>query len=96
MAGLQPARDDVRGEGIVEWMGRRRRDLAARGPEAELAGRAAWAGYGVTGELPYAPRPSDVVTLGARTIGRGPSLERSHPVVGRPIFNGTSDRLPTS
>ena len=67
MAGLQPARDDVRAEGIVEWMERRLRQVAARGPEAELAGRAAWAAGGVAGELPYAPRPSDVVSLGART-----------------------------
>lgn len=52
MAGLQPARDDVRAEGIVECMERRRRQVAARGPEAELAGRAAWAAGGVASEVP--------------------------------------------
>lgn len=63
MAELQSARDDVRAEGMAEWMERRRRQVTARGPEAEFAGRAAWAASGVTGELLYAPRPSDVVTL---------------------------------
>ena len=63
MAGFQPARDDVRAEGMAEWMERRRREVAARGPEAEFAGRAAWAAGGTAGERPYAPRPGDVVTL---------------------------------
>lgn len=91
MAGLQPARDDVRAEGIVEWMERRRREVAARGPKAELAGRATWAAGGVAGELPYAPRPSDVVTLGAPTLQLG-----SYPVPGSSAFSATPDRPPTS
>lgn len=66
MAGLQPARDTSRAESIAEWMERRSREVAARGPEAELAGRAAWAAGLHLAEPPFAPRPSDVVTLGAR------------------------------
>lgn len=40
MAGFQPARDGVRAESIAEWMDRRRREVAARNLETELAGRA--------------------------------------------------------
>lgn len=80
MAGFQSARDDVRAEGTVEWMARRGREVAARGPEAELAGRAAWAAGGTTGELPYAPMPGDVVALGARTIRGGRGDGRSSAV----------------
>jgi len=46
MAVSQPARDDVRVEGIAEWMERRRREVAARRREVELAGRAAWVAAG--------------------------------------------------
>ena len=96
MAGLQPARDDVRAEGIVEWMERRLRQVAARGPEGELAGRAAWAAGGVAGELPYAPRPSDVVSLGARTVQLGRGAERGYPVADGSTFSAASGRTPMS
>lgn len=92
MAGLQP----VRAEGIVEWMERRRRQVAAWGPEAELADRAAWAAGGVAGELPYAPRPSDVVSLGARTVQLGRGAERSYPVANSSTFSAASGRTPMS
>jgi len=46
MAVSQPARDDVRVEGIAEWMERRRREVAARRREVELAGRAEWVAAG--------------------------------------------------
>lgn len=95
MAGLQLARDDVRAEGIAEWMERRRREVAGRGPEAELAGRAAWAGGGILGEFPYAPRPSDVVTLGARSIQQGRGAERSYAVAGSSTFRRASNMEPT-
>lgn len=100
MAGFQSARDDVRAEGIAEWMARRHGEVAARGPEAEFAGRAAWAAGGVTGELPYAPRPADVVTLGARSQ-RGRGREGAYAVadgsasstaLGRRSTSGTSAR----
>lgn len=95
MTGFQSARDDVRAEGIAEWMERRRREVAARGPDAELAGRAAWAVAGIAGELPYAPRPADVVTLGARTMQRGRGAERSDPVASGSRFKSPSARTPT-
>jgi len=96
MAGFQPVRDDMRAEGIAEWMERRGREVAARGPEAELAGRAAWAAGGITGELPYAPRPGDVVTLGAQTVQLGRSTERSYPGAGSSTFSAASGRTPMS
>jgi hypothetical protein len=96
MAGFQPARDDVRAEGMAEWMERRRHEVAARGPEAELAGRAAWAAGGTAGERPYAPRPGDVVTLGARTMQQGRGAERAYPVVGSSTFSRPPARTPMS
>jgi hypothetical protein len=91
MAGLQPARDVVRAESIAEWMERRRREVAARGPEAELAGRAAWAAGGFSGELPHAPRPRDVVTLGTRTLQQGRGSVHGYPAVNP--FAATPDRM---
>lgn len=96
MAGFQSAREDVRAEGIAEWMERRRREVAARGSDAEIAGRAAWAAGGIVGELPYAPRPGDVVTLGARTMQRGRGAERSYPVASSSNVNATPGQRPTS
>lgn len=96
MAGFQSAREDVRAEGIAEWMERRRREVAARGPDAELAGRAAWAAGGITGELPYAPRPGDVVTLGARSVQRGRGAERGYAVAGSSTFSTTPGLTATS
>lgn len=92
MVGLQTVRDDLRSEGIAEWMERRRREVAARGSEAEFAGRATWAGGGADSELPYAPRPSDVVTLGARTLQQGRSRELSYPVASGFTFRTEADR----
>lgn len=94
MAGFQSAREDVRAEGIAEWMERRRREVAGRGPEAELAGRAAWAAGGITGELPYAPRPGDVVTLGALAMRQGRGSERGYPAVSRSTFNAAPGGTP--
>jgi hypothetical protein len=71
MTGFRPARDDARYDGITEWMEHRLREIAARGPDAELAGRAAWARGNLSGEHPYAPRPGDVVTLGAHVLNQG-------------------------
>lgn len=68
--------------------------MAARGPDAELAGRAAWATAGIAGELPYAPRPGDVVTPGARTMQRDRGAERSAPVASNSRFNSPSARTP--
>ena len=97
MAGVQPARDDVRAESIADWMERRRREVAGRGPEAELAGRTAWAARGGSGELPYAPRPSDVVTLGARTLQQGEDSARGYPAVSTSTTVAASRaRQPTS
>lgn len=96
MAGFQPARDDVRAEGLAEWMERRRRQVAARGPEAELAGRTAWAAGGITGELPYAPRPGDVVSLGVRTVQLGRGAECSYPAATGSTFGAGSGRPPIS
>ena len=96
MAGLQPVRDDARAEGIADSMERRRREVAARSPEAEFAGRAAWADGAVAGELPYAPRPSDVVTLGARTLQRGLVLGHNDPDANGSTFSAMSGRPPAS
>lgn len=96
MAGFQSAREDVRAEGIAEWMERRHREVAARGPDAELAGRAAWAAGGIAGELPYAPRPGDVVALGALTMRQGRGSERGYPVAGGSTFRPVAGRTPTS
>lgn len=95
MAGFQPASNDVRAEGIVKWMERRRREVAARGPDAELAGRAEWETGIVAGELPFAPRPADVVTLGVRATQRGRGEERSSPVAAAsPTSASTSNWTP--
>lgn len=96
MAGFQSAREGVRAEGIAEWMERRRREVAARGPDAELAGRAAWAAGGIAGELPYAPRPGDVLALGALTMRQGRGSERGYPVAGGSTFRPVAGRTPTS
>ena len=82
MALYQPARDDVRLESIAEWMERRRREVAARGPDAEPAGRAAWAAGGLNGEPLYAPSQCDVVALGARVLLKDHGAERVDPVGG--------------
>lgn len=94
MAGLQQARDYVRAEGIAEWMERRGREVAARGPEAELAGRIAWADGSRAGEFPYAPRPSDVVTLGAHSMQQGGVAERTYTVAGNSTIRPASSRVP--
>lgn len=64
MAGNQPARFGVV-ETTDEFMERRRREVAQR-EAAEAAGRSRWVASTSTGENLPAPRPADVVALGAR------------------------------
>lgn len=64
MAGNQPARFGV-AETTDEFMERRRREVAQRAA-AEAAGRHRWVASTSTGENLPAPRPADVVALGAR------------------------------
>jgi hypothetical protein len=53
------------GSDIGEWMAQRQREVSG-GPQAELAGRQAWADSTLTGRNLVAARPSDVRALGAQ------------------------------
>jgi len=96
MAELHRVGDNAPTEDIAGWMERRRREVAARSPEAEFAGRAAWANGAVAGELPYAPRPSDVMTLGARALQRSVGPGRNDPVASKSTLSATSGHSPAS
>jgi hypothetical protein len=73
MAANQPARFGV-AETTDEFMERRRREVAQREAD-EAAGRTDWVTSTSTGENLHAPRPADLVALGARTVA-GPRSER--------------------
>lgn len=82
MAGSQSARGDV-GEGVAEFMARRRREVARLEGAAEAVGRAGWAGATRLGLNLVAPRPSDVLALGARILdARNPAPRLSTSAAG--------------
>ena len=56
-----------------DWMMRRNQQVAARGPEARAAGYAAYGRAARTGAAFSAPRPGDVVTMGAKQLAAAPS-----------------------
>lgn len=93
MAGFQPARENVRAESIEEWMERRRREVAVRDWQAELAGGAAWAASNVSGELLHTPRPNDVVTLGVQTLQQGGGPAPKSSVGGTATFAAPADEF---
>lgn len=96
MAGRQLARwreDNSDGakedDGVEAWMARRIANLWRLGPEAEAAGREAWAQSTRQGQNLTARRPGDVVAIGARALDPGtPRNDTPDPADGSPTGPG--------
>lgn len=80
MAGFQPARSRVGfftddSDDIEDWMAQRNAEVATR-QDAETIGRQAWEDATRSGQSVAAPRPRDLIALGARSTGGGITASR--------------------